>query len=296
MMMKRIITLIVLVVFCLTGSAYSADIILISEAEAPGSTEEGTHEDDALVAWIESLGFTVDTSGMGGAYMEGENPFDDAAKVEALETAGLVMFSRRSNSGNYDNDRKSWNAIESPLLLMSGYLVRGEGSGKRWGWTTGGAGDASMTETDIELFGITVETFFDWSEAPTPGEAPKSVYLPNKDGSSEFSPDAVVFGTFDDRAMMVLMDPGIDFDALNGTTDKYGVAGGHRGLMAHWGYDFDLNYGEGDPRNRRASWDDFITDGYKAALEDMIVELIPEPATIALLGLGGLVLLRRRRR
>jgi hypothetical protein len=296
MMMKRMITLILLVVFCLTGSAFAAyDIILISEAVAPDSAEEGTHEDDALVAWLEDLGYTVDTSGMGGAYDEDLNPFADAAKVEALETAGIVLWSRRTNSGNYDNDRKSWNELESPLLMMSGYLTRGEASGTRFGWTTGGSGDASMTETQIELYGITVETFFDWSEAPTPGEAPKSVYLPNNDGSSEFSPDAVVFATFDGRAMMALMEAGIDLDALNGTTDKYGVLGGRRGFMGHWGYDIDLNYGEGDPRNRRASWDDFITDGYKAALEDMVAELIPEPATIALLGLGGLVLLRRRR-
>jgi hypothetical protein len=296
-MMRRLIALVLAVLFCLAGSAYAGyDIILISDSAAPGTDPEGNHEDDALVSWLESLGYTVDTSGMGQAYREGNNPFDDPAKLAALRSAGMVVVSRRTSSGSYDNDRKSWNELDNPILLMSGYLTRGEGDNK-WGWTTGGSEGASATETDVELFGTIgpVDTFFDWSEAPTPGEAPRSPYLPKKDGTSEFDPDAIVFGTFDDYALMVLMAAGIDLDALNGTVDKYGVLGEPRGFMGHWSYDTDLNYGEGDPRNRRAQWDDFITDGYKEALGEMVNALIPEPATIALLGLGGLVLLRRRR-
>lgn len=295
-MMKRLITLILTVVFCLTGSAYAGyDILLISDCNPP-DVADGDHEDDALVDWLVSLGYTVDTSGMAKAYREGEKPFEDPEKVAALNSAGIVLVSRRTSSGSYDNDRKGWNELANPLLLMSGYLTRGEGSNK-WGWTTGGSEDASLTETDVELFGvIPIDTFFDWSDAPTPGSAPKSLYLPNNDGTSEFSDEAIVVATFDDHDMMVLISEGMDFDALNDTVDKYGVAGAPRGFMAHWGYDSDLNYGEGDPRNRRANWGDFLTDGYKEALGGMIVTLIPEPATIALLGLGGLVLLRIRKR
>jgi hypothetical protein len=291
-MMKRLITLILLLVFCLTGSAYTADIILISDALAPGEDPDGDHEDDALVAFLEGLGYSVDTSGMGKAYREGENPFDDAAKVGALESAGIVVVSRRTSSGGYDNDRKSWNELESPLLLMSGYLTRDS----KWGWTTGGSENASSTETDVEIFDIgPVASLFDWSEAPTPGEAPKGVYLPKNDGSSEYDSEAIVFGQFDDHAMLVLMDEGIDLDALNDTDDKHGVTGGPRGFMGHWGYDSNLDYGEGDERNRRANFGDFITDDYEVVLGEMVNTLIPEPATIALLGLGGLVLFRRKR-
>jgi hypothetical protein len=57
-----------------------------------------------------------------------------------------------------------------------------------------------------------------------------------------------------------------------------------------------LDYGADDPRNRRATWSDFITDGYKDAAATMIATLIPEPATIALLGLGGLTLIGTRKR
>ena len=36
-------------------------------------------------------------------------------------------------------------------------------------------------------------------------------------------------------------------------------------------------------------------DGVKVAPDSLIIHVIPEPMTIALLGLGGLVALRRRR-
>jgi hypothetical protein len=295
-MMKRLIFLVLPVAVCLTSVVNAGyDIILISDCNPP-DVVDGDHEDDALVAWLEGLGYSVDTSGMGKAYREGENPFDDPAKVAALNSAGIVLVSRRTSSGSYDNNRKEWNELGNPLILMSGYLTRGEGGGKRWGWTTGGSGDAAKATTDVVVMGITIDTFFDWSDAPTPGECPKSVYLPNSDGSSEFDTSALVIATFDGRDMMVLIDEGTDLDALNGTADKYGILGADRGFLGHWGYDSDLNYGEGDERNRRANWGDFITDGYKDAAASMIAHLIPEPATIALLGLGGLALIGTRKR
>jgi hypothetical protein len=291
-MMKRLIYLVLPVAVCLTSVASAGyDIILISDANPP-EIVDGDHEDDALVAWLEGLGYTVDTSGMGEAYRDNQNPFDDPAKVAALNSAGIVLVSRRTNSGAYDNNAKGWNELGNPLLLMSGYLTRSS----RWGWTTGGSGNADSTATDVEVMGLTIDTFFDWSDAPTPGEAPKGVYLPNNDGSSEFDSSALVIATFDGRDMMVLIDEGTDLDVLNESTDEFGILGADRGFLGHWGYDSDLNYGEGDERNRRANWGDFITDGYKDAAASMIAHLIPEPATIALLGLGGLALIGTRKR
>jgi hypothetical protein len=292
-MMKRLIYLVLPVAVCLTSVVNAGyDIILISDCNPPDVTD-GDHEDDALVAWLEGLGYTVDTSGMGKAYREGENAFDDPAKVAALNSAGIVLVSRRTNSGSYDNDAKSWNELSNPLLLMSGYLTRDS----RWGWTTGGSGNAAKATTDAVVKGIVIDTWFDWSDSPTPGECPSGgVYLPNNDGSSEFDSSALVIATFDGRDMMVLIDEGTDLDALNETTDEFGILGADRGFLPNWSYDTDLNYGDGDPRNRRAKWDDFITDGYKDAVGAMITQLIPEPATIALLGLGGLTLIGTRKR
>jgi len=289
--------LIIALVFCLTGSAYATyDIILISDCDAPGTNPDGNHADDALVEWLESLGYTVDTSGMGKAYQENNNPFDDPAKVGALESAGLVIVSHMTNSGGYDDDRKAWNELNNPLLLCSGHLTSG-GSDQKWGWTTGGSSDAEKTVTDIDVVDLhpfipTTPSLFDWSQAPTSGEAPKGVYLPNS--SEEIVAGGVVVATLDGQPMLIDYAAGTDFDAGNSGAE-YGVAGGRRAFLGHWGYDVELYYGEGDPRNGPASWGDFITDDYKALMAQTIAEMIPEPATIVMLGLGGLALLRRRR-
>jgi len=253
---------------------YAYDIMLISDCNPP-DVPEGDHEDDAMVAWLESLGYKVDTSGMGQAYREGEAPFDDLEKVVALEAARIVLVTRRSSSGSYDNDRQRWNELGTPLLLMSGYITRGGGS-NRWGWTTGGSGDADLAQTVVDIPGYGAFSVFDWSEAPTPGEAPKGVYLPNS--SSEIVPGATLVGEFGaDRPFLIVYPAGTDFDAGQTEGGPYGIAGADRAFVAHWGYDFDLDYGEGDPRNRRAQWDDFITDDYKAVLETVIDTLILEP-------------------
>jgi len=284
-MMKRLITLVLALAFCLTGSGYAAyDIILISDSLAPGV--EGTdHCDDPLVAFLEGLGYTVDTSGMDQAYREGNHPFDDPAKVAALNSAGMVIVTRRTNSGSYDNDRKLWNELENPVVLMGGYLTRGEISGKRWGWTTGGSGDvANKAETDAD-FGVSdllSNTMFDWSGAPD-AQSPKGPYLPNVAGG-EVAAGAVI-ATFDGRPWLIDIPAGTDLDALNGTTDKYGVTGDRRVFLGAWGYDTPGTY----------AWGDFMTIQYKALVAEVVHEVIPEPATIALLGLGGLVLLRRKR-
>ena len=292
-MMKRLITFVLVFVFYLTSSACAGyDIILISDCNPPG-VPDGDHEDDALVSWLQSLGYTVDTSGMSQAYTESENPFDDPMKVAALESAGMVLISRRTSSGSYDNDRKSWNELENPLLLCSGYLTRGETSSTKWGWTSGGSGDADLTTTSVDI--VNLHPFvpapiglFDFSEAPTPGQAPKGVYLPNS--TEEVVAGGTVVATFDNRPILIDIQAGTDFDAVNDTTDKYGIAGDRRSFLGSWGYDADLDYGQGDPRNRRANWGDFITDDYKALMEQTIAVMVPEPLTIVLLGFGGLFL------
>ena len=296
-MMKRLIAFVLVFVFCLTSSIYAGyDIILISDSNPP-DVSDGNHEDDALVSWLESLGYTVDTSGMGQVYRESENPFDDPMKVAALESAGMVLVSRMTSSGSYDNDRKSWNELENPLLLCSGYLTRGETGSSKWGWTSGGSGDADLTSTGIDIVNlhpfVPVSTgLFDWSEAPAPGQTPKGVYLP--DSTEQVVAGGIVVATFDNRPILIDIQAGADFDAVNNTTDKYGIAGDRRAFLGSWGYDADLDYGQGDPRNRRANWGDFITDDYKALMEQTIAVMVPEPVTIVLLGLGSLFLICKK--
>jgi hypothetical protein len=245
------------------------------------------------VGFVQSLGHTVDTSGMGGAMKEGDNSpwaVGNEAKLATLQSADLVIVSRRTNSGAYGNDRKSWNELATPVILMSGYLTRGESSSKKWGWNSGGSGNASTTEDSIVfesgqaghpfLAGLTSPVdAFDWPGDPA--TAPKALFLPNTDGTSA----GTVVGTFDGRDVLIDIAAGVDLDALNETTGKYGVTGARRAFLGHWGYD---NPGVYD-------FDDFVTAEGAALMANVINATIPEPMTIAFLGFGGLALLRKKR-
>lgn len=262
----------------------SADTILLVSDSGP---DAGQH-DANYVTWLQGLGYTVDTGGMSGQY-QGDLT---QAEVDAANAADLVIVSRITNSGAY-NKPLDWNTkITSPLLLMSGYLTRDS----RWKWHEGGNQDANKVKTDIIIEtgqethpwlagvdlgpdGNTVVAF-DWS----PGtEAPKGVNL--QAAGVNWPAAATIVGTFDDREMLL--------DIPAGTT-LFGGAGdtaGRRAFLAHWGYDGKVD------GNAVQFFDDYITDDYETLLSNMIGDMIPEPATMAILALGGsLALLRRRRR
>jgi hypothetical protein len=286
--MRKFLALILLLAFATTVNAF--DIILISDAEAPGVNPAGNHEDDTLVDFLTTtLGYTVDTSGMGMAYQDGQNPFDDPAKVAALNSAGMVLVSRRTNSGAYDGNIQAWNGLANPLLLNSGYLTRDS----RWGWADAGSSDVlNKTETDVDygpgVSELIPNTMFDWTGSPA-GQAPKGPFLPN--AGATLAGDVV--GTFDGQAFLVDIPAGTDLDAALGLTGK-GVTGDRRAFLGTWGYD-DGPTGTNGPGGTPAQWGDYMTIQYKALMAETIKELIPEPMTVVLLGLGAFGALRRRR-
>lgn len=289
--MKKMIVLALVMGLAFSAASQAGVILVVSDSYAPGAPE-ADHCDDPLVAFLQSLGHTVNTSGMGGAMKEGANsPWaaGNEGKLDDLMNADLVVVSRRTNSGAYDNDRKGWNELTTPLVLMSGYLTRGGGSNK-WGWNNGGSGNASLTEDSIIVeagqeghpfvAGLTSPIdVFDWPGDPA--TAPKSVYLSNPANSAA----GIIVGKFDGRDMLVDIAAGTDLDALNASTDKYGVTGARRAFLGHWGYDTPGTY----------DFDDFVTADGAILMANIVNEMIPEPATLALLGFGGLTLLRRKR-
>jgi hypothetical protein len=269
------------------------DILLISDAYAPDDpTPDMQHNDDALVAFLEDLGYSVDTSGMGMAYQDNTSWWNDTDKVNTINGVGLVLVSRRTNSGAYDANVQAWNGLANPLILMSGYLTRNT----RWGFTSSGSGDADGTKTEIDwtapVHPFTPHTVYDASGAPILGDLPKGPYLPNYGGGETVAGD--ILATFDDRPWLVDIPAGTDLDAVNGLTGK-GVTGDNRVFIGAWGYDDNTN-GTNGPGGTPSEWGDYMTIEYKAILSETIRQKIPEPMTLSLLGLGGLALIRRKRK
>jgi len=104
-----------------------AKIVLVTE-EADADAD-GAWDDQNLVNWLVDQGHFVDVQR--GTMME----LDDS-KIELLNAADLVIFSRSTNSGNYDDGEEptQWNAVTTPLIQMSAYLVRNS----RWHWLDSG--------------------------------------------------------------------------------------------------------------------------------------------------------------
>lgn len=276
--LTHISSLALILALLLMSSAHGYTIVVVSDCYVPGVEPDDNHEDDSLVAFLQGLGYTVDTDGMrqespmgGSNYGEGgTSPWaaGNENKLAHLRGADLVIVTRRTNSGNFDGDRMGWNTLETPLLLMSGYLTRGGGY-NRWHWTSGGSGNAGAAISDIVieagqedhpfLAGLTGPvTAFDWSTAPTPGQCPNGVFLPN----DTFVDGATLIGTYDGKPMLADIPKGTEF--ANGN-----VAGERRAFMGHWGYDLDGPYG----------FDSFITADYETLLTNIVSVLTtPKPA------------------
>ena len=277
--MKDRIVWLMIMVMCLAGAASGAmNILLCSEAEKPvshGGPAAGEHEDDSLVAWLESLGHTVNTDYMNRGYRDSNAgpPKGGTQLLADCEAADLIFISRSTTSGQVDGSGSeiAWNGVTTPLLLNgNSFIIRGYyTSGHRWGWATSDHNitDSSTTTWDLTAGGST--TMFDWSpSSASPAGAGVGVFQGN------VASPGVIKATFDGagREVWVEFPAGTDFNAANGTTG-YGVAGAERVFFGHWGYDSDGN----GPTGGRGKWSDYITPAYKDTLWGVIAAFDPDP-------------------
>ena len=181
MKVKAVLSMLIFAI-AMAGTANAVTVLVVSDADIPfdkGGDEAGQHEDDPLVTWLEDIGYTVDVTGMDQNFREsnGRSPWaaGNEAKLAALEAADIVIVTRRTSSGSYDDDRKEWNELTTPLVLQSSYLIRGETSNTKWGWATGGHSGTGGSETDmVWVADSSTTTMFDWTGSGD-GTCPENV-------------------------------------------------------------------------------------------------------------------------
>jgi len=305
-MMKRMISLVLVcgLVFFLTSSAHATlDIIWVSEADSPASDfASGQNVAPALQAdatpwdqpWVDLLraqGYNVDYQ-LGSQPGEGYWNELDADKIAALNAADRVIISRGASSGGYDDgdEPTQWNSITAPMIVLSSYFVREN----RWKWFNTndhtGEGDAPLMDgappfdvvfTDLDVLDETVGTGH--TSFIRAKDAGNGLAIGLVDDA--FPPAAE--GGIDDLAgsiSLALWAEGVEFYNGAGQT-----AGGPRLYFAAGTREGDVEGGY----FWGAGMYNLTADGEAIFLA--AVATIPEPATIALLGLGGLALLRRKR-
>jgi hypothetical protein len=122
-MIKKILTLMLALAFCLTVPVNAANIIAVTETRDQDA--DGIQDDQGLIDWLVAEGHDVD--------VQIDNWVElDADKIAALDAADLIIVTRASNSGSYDDgdEPTQWNSIDTPLIQMNSYLVRSS----RWLW------------------------------------------------------------------------------------------------------------------------------------------------------------------
>jgi hypothetical protein len=225
----------------------------------------------------------------------------------------------------------SWNTLPVPLLSQNAHLIRGQGSpyggSTKWGWTNGRNGRQFQGSKATDMAPVPVShpayswicptELFDYSGNPGNGAKDTDGDHDGREPDlciGDWVPEATILGylendptnwgaseaggapdypndEYQDHPILVYIPAGTDFDShnSNGNTtpgqEVYGWAGADRGYLGIWSYDGSAEY----------YWGMDTTSCYKHLFMRMVCDMIPEPATIALLGLGGLALLRKRR-
>jgi hypothetical protein len=247
-----------------------ADIVIVSDDAA---------RENGLKAYLESL-YTAQTVTVVTDYQT-----LDASKIANLNAADLVVVSRNTDSGQYDDGTEvaDWNGITTPMMLTNPFLVRSS----RWQWI-----DSTnlLPPNTVTLRGpdpADPDPLLSWHQGPytdwrmidsaNPGNGAALAY---DDNNGDGALSGVVADPNNDFLAVVTWDAGLFYTGG-------GTAAGPRTLFTLDGYG----------GSAQDDFDTTLTADGLAAFEDSLDRLlpIPEPGSLALVGLGGLVIGLRRR-
>jgi hypothetical protein len=121
-MSKKLVYLVLVLSFCLAPSVHAATIVWVSDNKAP---TDGVPADQPWVDLLEAQGYTVNLD-----FRNQEGRSLDAAEIEVLNAADLIIISRDTNSGDYTGTIAAWNSIETPIIMQVAHIARSN----RWLW------------------------------------------------------------------------------------------------------------------------------------------------------------------
>jgi hypothetical protein len=270
---KKLFFLIMLVALCLACPVRAAlqNIIWVSDNKNPENTDPGTGgpREQVWVDLLEANGYAVDLS-----FANAEGRTLDDGKIAALNAADLIIISRNTDSGSYDNGDAvaQWNSVTTPIMMQVMHIARSS----RWRWLdTTNTNDTVQTmlavQPDHPVFeGVTLDA-----------ENQVSALLSTASLTTHTDPgNGTLIAQRADNAGVWIVEWAVGQEFYEGSGQ---IAGGPRMLLASGGTGGNMD-----------GLYNLTPDG-EAVFLNAVAYMIPEPATVCLLGLGGLALLRRRR-
>ena len=124
MLRTRTAIMIAMAMLFATAPVQAATIIWVSDNKDP---QAGVPRDQEWVDLLNSRGYTVDLS-----FRNAEAQTLDATKIAAFNAADLIIISRDTSSGSYDDGTEptDWNGVTTPIIMQVAHIARSN----RWLW------------------------------------------------------------------------------------------------------------------------------------------------------------------